>query len=145
MARGELDITDRGAVAAAVAEMAPEAVVNCAAWTNVDVAEAGYEDALAVNGAGAGHVAAAASAAGAWTIHVSTDYVFDGDKRVPLLESDPVGPRSGYGRSKLEGERAVARQRPRAAHDRALIVAVRDRRALRFRRPCSRSPASATA
>ncbi len=59
----ELDITDRGAVAAAVAETAPEAVVNCAAWTNVDSAEFGYEDALAVNGAGAGHVAAAASAA----------------------------------------------------------------------------------
>ena len=60
----------------------------------------------------------AASAAGAWTLHVSTDYVFDGDKREPYLESDPVGPRSGYGRSKLVGERAVAGNTP----DRHTIV-----------------------
>jgi dTDP-4-dehydrorhamnose reductase len=112
LTRAELDIADAPAVAAAVAAAAPAAVVNCAAWTNVDDAEVEYEDALAINGPGAGHVAAAAHAAGAWTIHVSTDYVFDGAKREPYVESDPVGPRSGYGRSKLEGERAVARQAP---------------------------------
>lgn len=118
LTRAELDITDRGAAAAAVAKAAPQAVVNCAAWTNVDGAEFSYEEAVAANGAGAGHVAAAASAAGAWTLHVSTDYVFDGDKREPYLESDPVGPRSGYGRSKLVGERAVAGNTP----DRHTIV-----------------------
>jgi dTDP-4-dehydrorhamnose reductase len=108
LAHAELDITDRGAMDAAVALAAPEAVVNCAAWTNVDAAEISYADALDINGAGAGHVAAAANAAGAWTLHVSTDYVFDGDKGEPYVESDEVAPRSGYGRSKLVGERAVA-------------------------------------
>jgi dTDP-4-dehydrorhamnose reductase len=118
LARADLDITDAGAVAAAVAETAPAAVVNCAAWTNVDGAEISYEEALAINGAGAGHVATAANAAGAWTVQVSTDYVFDGAKREPYVESDPVRPGSGYGRSKLVGERAVAGSAP----DRHTIV-----------------------
>jgi dTDP-4-dehydrorhamnose reductase len=118
LARAELDITDFPAVYDAVADSRPEAIVNCAAWTDVDGAEADYEAALAVNGDGAGSVAAAAQAAGAWLIHVSTDYVFDGDKREPYLESDPVAPRSGYGRSKLAGEQAVAD----AAPDRHTIV-----------------------
>src|SRR5690242_7407770 len=81
LGRAELDITDRGAVAQAMGQAAPEVVINCAAWTDVDGAETQYEAALAVNGVGAGHVATAAHAAGAWTIHVSTDYVFDGGKR----------------------------------------------------------------
>ncbi len=110
--RPSLDITDPAAVAAAVQAAAPDVVVNCAAWTDVDGAEARFGDALAVNGAGAGHVAAAAHAVGAWTIHVSTDYVFDGSKREPYLESDPVGPVSAYGRSKLAGEEEVARAAP---------------------------------
>jgi dTDP-4-dehydrorhamnose reductase len=96
--RAELDIADRGAVDQALAEAAPDVVVNCAAWTDVDGAESAYERALAVNGPGAGNVARAAARAGAWTIHVSTDYVFDGAKRVPYVESDPVRPGSGYGR-----------------------------------------------
>jgi dTDP-4-dehydrorhamnose reductase len=110
--RSSLDITDADAVARAVAAAAPDVVVNCAAWTDVDGAEARFEDALAVNGAGAGNVAAAARAAGAWTIHVSTDYVFDGMKPRPYVESDPVAPVSAYGRSKLAGEEAVARAAP---------------------------------
>ncbi len=110
--RAELDIADEAAVRAAVAEVAPDAVVNCAAYTNVDGAESAPEDALRVNGHGAGYVAAAADAAGAWTIHVSTDYVFDGTKREPYVESDPVGPASQYGSSKLAGERAVAQAAP---------------------------------
>jgi dTDP-4-dehydrorhamnose reductase len=118
LARAALDITDPGAVAAAVRSAAPAAVVNCAAWTDVDGAEKGFEHALAINGAGAGHVAAAAAAAGAWTIHVSSDYVFDGEKSEPYVESDPVGPVSAYGRSKLVGEREVAA----AAPDRHTIV-----------------------
>ena len=112
LTRSSLDITDPAAVAAAVAAAAPDVVVNCAAWTDVDGAESASDEALAVNGTGAGHVAAAAHAAGAWTIHVSSDYVFDGAKSEPYLESDPVAPVSSYGRSKLAGERAVAAVAP---------------------------------
>ncbi len=106
-ARAGLDITDQGAVQAAVARARPDAVINCAAWTDVDGAEEHYEQALAANGAGAGHVARAAAANGAWTVHVSSDYVFDGRKTAPYLESDDTAPLSAYGRSKLEGEREV--------------------------------------
>jgi dTDP-4-dehydrorhamnose reductase len=116
--RAELDISDAEAVSTAVAAAAPDAVINCAAWTNVDGAESSEPAAHAVNGPGAGHVAAAAAAAGAWTIHVSSDYVFDGRKREPYLESDAVGPLSAYGRTKLAGERAVAE----AAPDRHTVV-----------------------
>jgi dTDP-4-dehydrorhamnose reductase len=118
LARSELDITDAGAVDAAVARARPELVVNCAAWTNVDGAEEHVEAAHRVNGAGAGNVARSAAGAGAWTIHVSSDYVFDGTKTEPYLESDRVAPKSVYGASKLEGERAVAG----AAPDRHTIV-----------------------
>ncbi len=114
LARAELDITDADEVAVAVRAAAPDVVINCAAWTDVDGAEAAEEAAFAVNGPGAGNLARAASAAGAWTIHVSSDYVFDGNKRAPYVESDPVGPKSAYGRSKLAGEQAVAREAPRA-------------------------------
>ena len=113
--RGELDITDRDAVAAAIAAAAPQAVVNCAAWTDVDGAEARPVEAMAVNGAGAGNVARGATQAGAWVIHVSSDYVFDGEKRSPYVESDTTGPRSEYGRGKLAGEAAVASAAP-ASH-----------------------------
>jgi dTDP-4-dehydrorhamnose reductase len=110
--RARLDITDASAVEAAVRRDRPDVVVNCAAWTDVDGAEASPQAALEVNGAGAGNVAGAAAGCGAWTIHVSTDYVFDGSKLEPYLEADPVAPLSEYGRSKLEGERAVAREAP---------------------------------
>jgi dTDP-4-dehydrorhamnose reductase len=83
-------------------------VVNCAAWTDVDGAEADEPAATAVNGDGAGHVAAAAAEAGALLVHLSSDYVFDGEAREPYAEDAPTGPRSAYGRSKLAGERAVA-------------------------------------
>ncbi len=112
--RAALDIGDAEAVVAAVAAAAPDAVINCAAWTDVDGAEEAEQAAHAVNGIGAGHVAAAAADAGAWTVHVSSDYVFDGRKREPYLESDAVGPLSAYGRSKLAGERAVADAAPDA-------------------------------
>jgi len=108
LTRAELDIRDADAVLRAVAELKPEAVINCAAWTDVDGAEDGSDAALAVNGTGAENVGRAAAAAGAWTVHVSTDYVFDGSRTEPYLESDPTSPMSGYGRSKLEGERALA-------------------------------------
>jgi dTDP-4-dehydrorhamnose reductase len=114
LAREACDIADPASVLAAVTASRPDAVVNCAAWTAVDGAEGEEAAALAVNGDGAGHLAAAASAAGAWTVQVSTDYVFDGAKRTPYLESDPVAPLSAYGRTKLAGERAVATAAPGA-------------------------------
>jgi len=118
LTRAQLDVTDRAAVADAVGGAGADVVINCAAWTNVDGAESESDQASAVNGDGAGHVAATAAAAGAWVIHVSTDYVFDGSKSSAYVESDPVGPISAYGRSKLAGERAVTE----AAPDRHTIV-----------------------
>jgi dTDP-4-dehydrorhamnose reductase len=103
----ELDVTDARAVEEAVAHAAPEAIVNCAAWTDVDGAERDEPAALAVNGAGAGNLASAGAGAGARLVHVSTDYVFDGSARRPYVESDPTGPRTAYGRTKLAGEAAV--------------------------------------
>ena len=107
LARGELDVSDRDAVERAVADSAPEVIVNCAAWTDVDGAEADEAAALAVNGAGAANLARAAVAHGARVVQVSTDYVFDGSATRPYVESDPTAPISAYGRTKLAGERAV--------------------------------------
>src|SRR4051812_26650066 len=107
--RTQLDVTDPAAVAAAVAHASPDAIVNCAAWTDVDGAESERAAAAAVNGAGAGHVAGAAADTGASLVHVSTDYVFDGRARRPYRESAPTRPLSAYGATKLEGERAVER------------------------------------
>ncbi|MDQ6914793.1 MAG: dTDP-4-dehydrorhamnose reductase [Actinomycetota bacterium] len=115
LSRAELDVVDAAAVERAVADLRPDAVVNCAAFTDVDGAEEHYDEALEVNGVGAGNVAAAADSAGAVMVHVSTDYVFDGTKSAPYAESDAPNPRSGYGRSKLEGELAVAAANPRHA------------------------------
>jgi len=112
LARAELDITDAAAVRRAVLQARPGAVVNCAAYTNVDGAETDSVAAVAINGAGARNVAGAAADVGAFVVHVSTDYVFDGSKREPWVESDPVAPLGAYGRSKLLGERAVAAANP---------------------------------
>jgi dTDP-4-dehydrorhamnose reductase len=119
LARADLDITDADAVRAAIATAHPDAVINCAAWTDVDGAEADEAGATAVNGAGAGHVAAAAAETGALMVHVSSDYVFDGDAMEPYPEDADTRPRSAYGRSKLAGERAVAQATERAAIVRA--------------------------
>ncbi len=113
LSHSELDITDAAQVHAALSDAAAAVVVNCAAFTDVDAAERDCGTALAVNGAGAGHVARAAEACGAWTIHVSSDYVFDGSKREPYVESDATRPLSAYGRSKLDGEQAVAAASPK--------------------------------
>jgi dTDP-4-dehydrorhamnose reductase len=118
--RAALDVTDSEAVAEAIAAVEPDAVVNCAAWTDVDAAESHAGQARAVNGDGAGILARAAGRAGAKLVHVSTDYVFDG--QAPLdedghvrayVESDPTGPRTVYGQSKLEGELQVLAASPR--------------------------------
>ncbi|HET9198019.1 MAG TPA: dTDP-4-dehydrorhamnose reductase [Solirubrobacterales bacterium] len=115
--RAELDVTDPGAVARRFELARPDVVVNCAAWTDVDGAETAEEAAFAVNGKGAGNVAAAASEIEARILHVSTDYVFDGAKGAPYVESDQPAPLSAYGRTKLAGEEAVA-----AANKRHFIV-----------------------
>jgi dTDP-4-dehydrorhamnose reductase len=112
MTHRDLDITDAVAVHDALAELRPLAVVNCAAYTDVDGAESDPEQATAVNGSGAGHVAAAAAQVGAFVVHLSTDYVFDGSERRPWVESDPVAPLGVYGATKLAGERAVADANP---------------------------------
>ena len=116
LARADLDITDAAAVRAAVAGARPDAVINCAAWTDVDGAEAAEAAATAVNGAGAGHVAAAAAEAGALVVHVSTDYVVRRRRRraVPRGRADRSRARA-YGRSKLAGELAVAAAARRCA------------------------------
>jgi dTDP-4-dehydrorhamnose reductase len=106
--RGDLDVTDTEAVRRAFEAERPDAVVNCAAWTDVDGAEADEPGATRLNGEAAGIVAATAAEVGASVIQPSTDYVFDGSKRTPYVESDPVAPQGAYGRSKLAGERAVA-------------------------------------
>ena len=79
----EFDVTDAAAVRLAVRAAAADAVINCAAWTDVDGAETHRTEAFAVNAEGAGNVARAAAEAGAWLLHVSTDYVFDGSKHCP--------------------------------------------------------------
>ena len=105
MTREELDVTDAEAVRAALADVRPDAIVNCAAYTNVDGAEADEETATRVNGS----TALADAAGDAVLVYPSTDYVFDGRKREPYVESDPVAPATAYGRSKLAGEEATAR------------------------------------
>jgi dTDP-4-dehydrorhamnose reductase len=110
--RRDLDITDQAAVTATVLGCRPNIVINCAAWTAVDEAEAHEDEAFAVNGRGARLVAAACAASGARLIHISTDYVFAGDAHRPYTEHDPCRPRTAYGRTKLAGERAVAELLP---------------------------------
>ena len=110
--RADVDITVEASLLPALLEWRPEAVVNCAAYTDVDGAEGDREAAAAVNHAGAGNVAAAAAEVGASIVHVSTDYVFDGSKREPWVESDPTGPLGVYGETKLGGEHAVADANP---------------------------------
>ena len=116
LARTDLDVLDAPAVRTAVAAARPDAVVNCAAYTDVDGAEADEAAATALNGDAAGHVAAAARATGAFAVHISSDYVFDGRAPRPYLESSPTAPLGAYGRSKLAGERAVAAAAPGDGH-----------------------------
>jgi dTDP-4-dehydrorhamnose reductase len=105
--REALDIADPEAVREAFGQARPDWVVNCAAFTDVDGAEARRADAFAVNALGARNVALAAEAVGAALAHVSTDYVFDGAAPHPYTEFDRTGPINAYGLSKLAGEEAV--------------------------------------
>ena len=106
--RSTISVTDHAHFLPAVIDFNPDLVVNAAAYTAVDKAEDDREAAFAVNRDGAGVVAAAAQAAEAPLIHLSTDYVFDGRKQTPYLETDPTNPLGVYGESKLAGEIAVA-------------------------------------
>jgi dTDP-4-dehydrorhamnose reductase len=103
----ECDITDQVAVSRVLSDFSPQVVINCAAMADVDGCEREPQRAFAVNARGAGNVARAAESVGARVIHISTDYVFDGAKRTPYTEDDPVNPLSVYAHSKLEGERMV--------------------------------------
>jgi dTDP-4-dehydrorhamnose reductase len=118
--RAALDATDAAAVGDAFAELRPDTAINCVAWTDVDGAESAEADALRLNADAARNVAAAAASVGASVVLPSTDYVFDGSGGAaasgeprPYLESDPTGPLSAYGRTKLAGEGATAAVNPR--------------------------------
>jgi dTDP-4-dehydrorhamnose reductase len=102
-----IDIADPESVAQAVKDAPYQAVINCAAFTAVDACETRKDDAYAVNAIGVRHIAEAARTIGAKVLHFSTDYVFDGMKNVPYVESDAPNPKSVYGQSKLEGERLL--------------------------------------
>jgi dTDP-4-dehydrorhamnose reductase len=112
LGHGDLDITDAASVTAALDKHRPSVVVNCAAWTAVDDAEAREDAALRLNGDGPANLAAACAPAGAILVQPSTDYVFGGHAGSPYAEDAPTGPRSAYGRTKLAGERAVLETLP---------------------------------
>ena len=112
MDRASLDVTNAAAVTDAIGRCQPDVVVNCAAWTAVDDAEAAEPQALAVNACGAANLAAGCAALGARLVQVSTDYVFAGDGGRPYAEDDIPAPRTAYGRTKLAGERAVLDRLP---------------------------------
>lgn len=114
--RPALDLASSADAAPAIAGFAADLVINAAAYTAVDKAESEPELALAVNRDGAARLAAAARRLGLPFLHVSTDYVFDGEKGTPYTEADATAPLGVYGRSKLEGEAAVL-----AAHPDALV------------------------
>lgn len=113
----EVDVTDLDQVSRRLRLDRPDAVVNCAAWTDVDGAEDEPDGAMAVNGTGAGNVAQAAAAVDAKVLYVSSDYVFDGLKTRPYVETDQTSPISVYGTSKLAGEVATM-----AANRRCFVV-----------------------
>ncbi|WP_432453570.1 dTDP-4-dehydrorhamnose reductase [Agarivorans sp. QJM3NY_29] len=106
--RDELDITDEQQVKQMVAELKPDVIINAAAHTAVDKAETEIDMSYAINRDGPLYLAKAAQSLDALLLHISTDYVFDGDKAAPYLETDIPNPKSVYGQSKLAGEQAVA-------------------------------------
>ncbi|MGH9036053.1 MAG: dTDP-4-dehydrorhamnose reductase [Acidimicrobiia bacterium] len=106
--RTRLDVTDRAGVEQALGSFGPDAVVNCAAWTDVDGCESDPERAFTANALAVRHLAVACARIGAHLVQVSTDYVFPGDGDEPYREWDRPDPRSVYGRSKLGGELELA-------------------------------------
>lgn len=113
----EVDITDRAAATTTVLRAAPEVIINCAAYTRVDDAETDRQTAHLINAGGAQCIAELARECGAYLVHISTDYVFDGQRPPPqpYLPEDAPDPKNWYGRTKLAGEQAIAEVGPRHA------------------------------
>jgi len=109
----DCDLTDAAAIRTLVRQVRPDVIVNAAAYTAVDKAESDQEAAQAVNAVAPGILGEEAATLGALVVHYSTDYVFDGEKSGAYTEDDRPDPQSTYGRSKLEGDRALARANPR--------------------------------
>jgi len=105
--RASLDLSDAGAIRKCVRDERPQLILNAGAYTAVDKAESDLAAARAVNAAAPGVLAEEAKRIGALLVHFSTDYVFDGTKPAPYVESDPTRPVSAYGLTKLEGEEAI--------------------------------------
>ncbi len=113
LTRAEMDLEDSDAIRRALDAAGPfDALVNCAAWTEVDRCEDDPAKANQINGHAVGVMGEAAAAQNARVIHIGTDYVFDGEKPGPYVESDPTGPISTYGSSKLLGETELLRTSP---------------------------------
>lgn len=110
--RAALDVRDPRSIERAFGDLSPTIAVNTAAYTAVDKAETDQDAAFSLNTDGARAFASAAARRNIPVIHLSTHYVFDGTKTTPYVESDPPSPRTVFGRSKLEGERAVADANP---------------------------------
>jgi len=115
LGRPAFDLTDRAAVLAGLEAARPDVIVNAAAYTAVDKAEQEPGEAMRINADGAAHVAEAAAIAGVPLLQLSTDYVFNGAGERPYRETDPTGPTSAYGRSKLAGESRVLAAQPNCA------------------------------
>lgn len=109
LGRAQADVTDSARLLDWADRFRPQVIVNCAAFTQVDLCETERERAMAINGAGVGHVARAAQSVGAALVHVSTDYVFDGQASTPYATTAATAPRSVYGESKLLGEHEALR------------------------------------
>ncbi len=114
LTRADLDVSDPEAVATRLSELAPELVINAAAYTAVDAAEKNEQQAFRINAEGPAHLARACSELGARLLHVSTDFVFDGRSGSPYTPDAPTAPLGVYGKSKLAGELAVREQQPQA-------------------------------
>lgn len=115
VAHGELDIADKEAVADCLERLAPDVIINAAAYTAVDRAESEPEVAEQVNARGPEHLAASAARRGARLVHLSTDFVFDGQSSTPYRPGSPAHPLSVYGRTKRDGELAVLQRLPERA------------------------------
>lgn len=116
LGREDLDITRPASARDVLSSYRPDVVVNCAAWTAVDDAEANENAALTVNGTAVFGLASACRETGAMLVQVSTDYVFDGMATTPYPEGHPPAPRTAYGRTKLAGEHAVLSLLPEAGY-----------------------------